>query len=418
MNANQAKYPQLRFKGFTDPWEQRKLGNLGLNISDGDWIEKQHIFENGQYRIIQTGNIGVDEYLDKPQNAKYFRQEDFNQLKANEIFPGDIVVCRLADPAGRAVILPNIGKQMVTSVDVAILRPSSRISFRFLVSQLNNPRNLKQVQIMASGSTRTRISRKNLEREIIQLPNINEQKKIGSFFSILNSTIALHQRKLAKLKELKQGYLQKLFPENGSKFPQLRFAGFADAWEQRKLGEVGKTQSGIGFPDAEQGGTEGVPFYKVSDMNKPGNEHEMVNANNYVNYEQLSRKKWKIIETVPAVIFAKVGAAIMLNRKRLVTSPFLIDNNTMAYVFDGSWNIDFGKTLFETINLPRYAQVGALPSYNGSDIESIEVTLPNKGEQVKLGAFFKSLDDTITLHKRKLEKLQELKKGYLQKMFC
>lgn len=181
--------------------------------------------------------------------------------------------------------------------------------------------------------------------------------------------------------------------------------------------EVGKTQSGIGFPDAEQGGTEGVPFYKVSDMNKPGNEHEMVNANNYVNYEQLSRKKWKIIETVPAVIFAKVGAAIMLNRKRLVTSPFLIDNNTMAYVFDGSWNIDFGKTLFETINLPRYAQVGALPSYNGSDIESIEVTLPNKGEQVKLGAFFKSLDDTIALHQRKLDKLQELKKAALQALF-
>ena len=200
-------------------------------------------------------------------------------------------------------------------------------------------------------------------------------------------------------------------------YPQLRFKGFTDPWEQRKLGEVGKTQSGIGFPDAEQGGTEGVPFYKVSDMNKPGNEHEMVNANNYVNYEQLSRKKWKIIETVPAVIFAKVGAAIMLNRKRLVTSPFLIDNNTMAYVFDGSWNIDFGKTLFETINLPRYAQVGALPSYNGSDIESIEVTLPNKGEQVKLGAFFKSLDDTITLHQRKLDLLKEQKKGYLQKMF-
>jgi type I restriction enzyme S subunit len=204
---------------------------------------------------------------------------------------------------------------------------------------------------------------------------------------------------------------------NKSGIPKLRFPGYTEPWEQRKLGEVGKTQSGIGFPDAEQGGTEGVPFYKVSDMNKPGNEHEMVNANNYVNYEQLSRKKWKIIKTVPAVIFAKVGAAIMLNRKRLVTSPFLIDNNTMAYVFDGSWNIDFGKTLFETINLPRYAQVGALPSYNGSDIESIEVTLPNKGEQVKLGAFFKSLDDTITLHQRKLDDLKTQKKGLLQKMF-
>ena len=267
MKDNQAKYPQLRFKGFTDPWEQRKLGNLGLNISDGDWIEKQHIFENGQYRIIQTGNIGVDEYLDKPQNAKYFRQEDFNQLKANEIFPGDIVVCRLADPAGRAVILPNIGKQMVTSVDVAILRPSSRISFRFLVSQLNNPRNLKQVQIMASGSTRTRISRKNLEREIIQLPNINEQKKIGSFFSILNSTIALHQRKLAKLKELKQGYLQKLFPKNGSKFPQLRFAGFADAWEERKFKDnIVSIQTGTNLLGSAV--NEGTPLIKMGNLQR------------------------------------------------------------------------------------------------------------------------------------------------------
>ncbi|WP_229025119.1 restriction endonuclease subunit S, partial [Streptococcus macedonicus] len=169
-------------------------------------------------------------------------------------------------------------------------------------------------------------------------------------------------------------------------------------WEQRKLGEIGKTQSGIGFPDNEQGGLEGVPFFKVSDMNNAGNEHEMKTANNYVSEEQLKRKKWKPIETVPAVMFAKVGAAIMLNRKRIVRTPFLIDNNTMAYVFDESWDTDFGKTLFETINLPRYAQVGALPSYNGSDIESIEISIPNKDEQIKIGSFFSNLDHIITLH--------------------
>jgi len=183
--------------------------------------------------------------------------------------------------------------------------------------------------------------------------------------------------------------------------PAIRFKGFTDAWEQRKLSELGKTQSGIGFPESEQGGTDGFPFFKVSDMNNPGNEHEMKIANNYVSPEQLQRWKWKLVEDVPAVIFAKVGAAIMLDRKRLVRLPFLIDNNIMAYIFNHSWNVDFGKTLFETISLPRYAQVGALPSYNGSDIEDIEVYVPMREEQTKIAELFIRLDNLITLHQRK-----------------
>lgn len=135
-------------------------------------------------------------------------------------------------------------------------------------------------------------------------------------------------------------------------------------------------------------------------MNNVGNEHEMNSANNYVSNNQLKRKKWKVINNVPGVIFAKVGAAIMLNRKRLVRVPFLIDNNTMEYAFDDSWDTYFGQTLFETINLPRYAQVGALPSYNGSDIETISIEVPNKNEQERIGSFFKRLDHLITLHQR------------------
>ncbi|MFW7362364.1 restriction endonuclease subunit S [Vagococcus fluvialis] len=177
---------------------------------------------------------------------------------------------------------------------------------------------------------------------------------------------------------------------------------FHNDWEQRKLGEIGKTQSGIGFPDKEQGGTEGIPFFKVSDMNNQGNENEMLTANNYVSKEQIERKKWKPIEDVPAIMFAKVGAAIMLNRKRIVRSSFLLDNNTMAYIFDNSWNANFGKTMFETINLPKYAQVGALPSYNSSDIENINIIIPNKEEQEKIGTFFKNLDDTIALQENRL----------------
>ena len=200
--------------------------------------------------------------------------------------------------------------------------------------------------------------------------------------------------------------------------PQIRFKGFTNAWEQRKLGDIGSARSGVGFPDAEQGGIEGIPFFKVSDMNNVGNENELVSANNYVSDVQIKRKRWNVITDVPAIFFAKVGAAVMLNRKRLVRFPFLLDNNTMAYIFDKkTWDCDFGNTLFETIDLTKLTQTGALPSYNASDVEDIEIYLPNIEEQKAIGAFFLQLDNLITLHQRKLEKLKTIKKFCLEKFF-
>ncbi|HEL1613031.1 TPA: restriction endonuclease subunit S, partial [Streptococcus suis] len=154
-------------------------------------------------------------------------------------------------------------------------------------------------------------------------------------------------------------------PNKDKNIPKRRFKAFenADAWELRKLGEVGYAKSGVGFPEKEQGGLTGIPFFKVSDMNIDGNENELTIANNYVTDEQISRRKWRVITEVPAIFFAKVGAAVMLNRKRLIRQPFLLDNNTMTYIFNHSqWDSDFGKILFEKIDLTKLTQVGALPS--------------------------------------------------------
>ena len=228
-----------------------------------------------------------------------------------------------------------------------------------------------------------------------------EQEKIGRFLGSIDSLVTLHQRELDNLKALKKTLLSKMFPKNDEKYPEIRFSGFTDAWELRKLGEIGITKSGVGFPDKEQGGRNGIPFFKISDMNIPGNEYEMLNSNNYVTDEQIQRKNWKVITDVPALIFAKVGAAIMLNRKRIVRRPFLMDNNTMVYIFSNSWDTNFGKYLFETVYLPKYVQVGALPSYNSTDIETINIKLPKNDEQQKIGNIFKHLDELITLHQRK-----------------
>ena len=201
--------------------------------------------------------------------------------------------------------------------------------------------------------------------------------------------------------------------------PQIRFTGFTDPWEQRKLGELGFAQSGIGFPDAEQGGSEGIPFFKVSDMNTPGNERELVISNNYVTADQIARMSWHPICQVPAIFFAKVGAAVLLNRKRLVNEPFLLDNNTMAFSMDPNrLDSQFGQSLFERIDLTSLVQVGALPSYNASDVEDMAVSLPDHmDEQRRIGAFFDHLDSLITLHQRKYDKLCVLKKSMLDKMF-
>lgn len=200
------------------------------------------------------------------------------------------------------------------------------------------------------------------------------------------------------------------------KKPNIRFKGFEEEWEDKTLGSMGETTSGVGFPIQEQGGKSGIPFFKVSDMNTIGNEREMTASNNYVSSVQIEKNNWKPIQELPAIFFAKIGAALLHNRKRLIKKPFLLDNNTMAYSMNNKEG-DFFLSLFETINLPKYAQTGALPSYGETDIKAIEVKVPTICEQRKIGEFFKQLDELIGAKEQELEKLRQIKLALLDKMF-
>lgn len=200
------------------------------------------------------------------------------------------------------------------------------------------------------------------------------------------------------------------------KKPNIRFKGFEEEWKDKTLGSMGETTSGVGFPIQEQGGKSGIPFFKVSDMNTIGNEREMTASNNYVSSVQIEKNNWKPIQELPAIFFAKIGAALLHNRKRLIKKPFLLDNNTMAYSMNNKEG-DFFLSLFETINLPKYAQTGALPSYGETDIKAIEVKVPTICEQQKIGEFFKQLDELIGAKEQELEKLRQIKLALLDKMF-
>ena len=337
-------------------------------------------------------------------------------MKNTPLYRGQVVFTTEA-PMGNVAQIPDNNKYILSQRTIAFV-PKKELNDDFLAVLLSTRKVQLRLKSLSTGGTATGISQKSLKFLNVMLPNTDEQTKIQLLNHKVTKLLSLQQKKLEQLKLLKKAMLQQLFvSDKNNLVPNIRFKGFMYPWKQQKLGDVGKTQSGIGFPNKEQGGQQGIPFFKVSDMNNNENEFEMKDANNYVTETQITNRKWKPISEVPALIFAKVGAALMLNRKRLVNVPFLIDNNTMAYIFSKEWNPHFGKNLFDTLTLPRYAQTGALPSFNGSDIENIEVMLPSLKEQHVISQFFKNINYLITLHQRKIHTLSNLKKFCLQKMF-
>ena len=346
-------------------------------------------YESGSVRNIHYGDIlikygsVVDVQNDEIPFATGKSSDDF---KGALLQDGDIIIADTAEDetTGKACEIGNSqGLDVVSGLHTMVCRPRNKMALGYLGYYLNSDAYHHQLLPLMQGIKVLSLSRTNVQKTMVCYPKSKaEQQLIADCFRNLDNLITLHQR-------------------NSADFVSRFFSDFTNTWEQRKLGEVGKARSGVGFPDTEQGGTIGVPFFKVSDMNSDGNENEMTVANNYVTAEQIAAHRWSPIEEVPALFFAKVGAAVMLNRKRLCRFPFLLDNNTMAYSLSSTeWDADFAKALFETIDLTSLVQVGALPSYNAGNVEAMEISMPSLSEQGRIGEFFKQLDNLITLHQR------------------
>ena len=196
---------------FFITWEQRKLGELCEKFADGDWIEAKDQSSSG-IRLIQTGNIGLGEYLDKPNNKKWISEDTFNRLHCEEVCTGDILISRLPEPAGRACIVPNLGTKMITAVDCTIVRTSAKVSKKFLLQHLSSKKYFDEVNTCMAGGTRQRISRSNLANFNVLIPiSFDEQESIGRVLCGLDNLITLHQRQVEKLKNIKSALLEKMF---------------------------------------------------------------------------------------------------------------------------------------------------------------------------------------------------------------
>lgn len=204
------EYPNLRFKGFTDEWEQRKLSSLFIKFTDGDWIESKNQSDSG-IRLIQTGNIGVSKFINKIGSEKWISEKTLKKLNCTEIFPGDIIISRLPEPTGRACILPEFNTRMITAVDCTIARVSKNVSAEFIVQYLSTQTYFKFIQSRLAGGTRQRISRKNLADFNAFIPVIEEQKDLGLLFNLFDSIIALYENKQQHLTEIKKTLLNTMF---------------------------------------------------------------------------------------------------------------------------------------------------------------------------------------------------------------
>ena len=397
------KVPELRFKGFTDDWEERKLGQYTKLITKGTTPKDKTGI--GDVNFVKVENITNGKIY--PIN-KIKQHEHDNYLKRSRLEEKDILFS-IAGTLGRTAIVNKSILPANTNQALAIIRGYD-FDTNFLITSLAGNVVKEYIRRNPTVGAQPNLSLEQVGNLLVNTPNAEEQQKIGSFFKQLDDTIALHQRKLDLLKEQKKGYLQKMFPKNGAKVPELRFAGFADDWEERKSKDIFKPKIRKGEPD--------LPVLSVTQTSGVVYRDEVGID---IKYDISTLKNYKVIEPNDFVISLRsFQGGFELSDKLGITSP--------AYTIFVPKSPEEQNNLFWRIQFKRFQFIQSLKtvtfgirdgkSISFNEFGDLKIKFPsNILEQQKIGAFFKKLDDTIALHQRKLDLLKEQKKGFLQKMF-
>ncbi|GAA5166261.1 restriction endonuclease subunit S [Viridibacterium curvum] len=205
-----ATIPEIRFKGFSGEWVDKTLVELCDLFADGDWIESKDQSPSG-IRLLQTGNVGINQFIDKADKARWISIDTFERLKCEEVFAGDILISRLPEPAGRACIVPKLLHRVITAVDCTIVRTTKICDPAFLVQHCSLDSHFETVKDFLGGGTRQRISRSALGKFVVKVPEFEEQKQIGNYFRTLDGLITKHATQLQKLQQIKSACLEKMF---------------------------------------------------------------------------------------------------------------------------------------------------------------------------------------------------------------
>ncbi|WP_270488823.1 restriction endonuclease subunit S [Bifidobacterium adolescentis] len=407
-----ALVPQIRFTGFTDPWEQRKLGEL-VEIERGGSprpIEQYITDDPCGLNWVKIGDAPeLGRYITK--TAEKIKPEGLS--KTRQVYPGDLVLSNSMS-FGRPYIMAIKG--CVHDGWLLIRDAQKHFDPIFLCHMLGAPQMLNQYRMFAAGSTVNNLNKELVGNAIVSLPSKNEQHEIGIALDRLDSLITLHQGKYDKLCVLKKSMLDKMFPKGGSLYPEIRFAGFTDPWEQRKLGELASKRIEKNTNGIKETFTNSAEHGVVSQLDYF--DHDITNDANIGNYSVVHPDDFIYNPRISAV--APCGP---INRNKLDRNGVMSPLYTVFSVDD---TIDklYLEHYFKT---SRWHQFMFLEGNSGarSDRFSISdsiffempIQCPVLEEQELIASFFGRLDSLITLHQRKLELLRNIKKSMLDKMF-
>ncbi|WP_433961373.1 restriction endonuclease subunit S [Enterococcus italicus] len=409
------KSPQLRFEGFTDDWEERKFESL-LDKNEGvrrgpfgSALKKDLFVKESPYVVYEQQNAIYDHYETRYNISK----EKFEELHKFELIADDFIMSG-AGTIGRISKVPKGIKKGVFNQALIRFRINKELTDSEYFLQFIRADFMQRKFTGANpGSAITNlVPMSDVKKWEIKVPIKEEQKKIGSFFKQLDETIALHQRKLDLLKEQKKGYLQKMFPKNGEKVPELRFKGFTDAWEERKLSSMTDYKNGKGHEDKQS------TFGKLEliNLNSISISGGLKHSGKFIDEANDTLQKDDLV-----MILSDVGHGDLLGRVALIPEDNRFVLNQRVALLRPNATAD-PQFLFSYINAHQYyfkAQGAGMSQLNISkgSVENFISFVPIIEEQKKIGSFFKELDDAIALHQRKLDLLKEQKKGFLQKMF-
>ncbi|MCT0035698.1 MAG: restriction endonuclease subunit S [Lactococcus cremoris] len=393
------KAPELRFPGFTDDWVQRKLGDLIeekwiVRQSDGNHgnlYPRSEEFVDSGVPYVAASNISSDGNSIDFSTVKYLPQRRADLFKKGVAFDGDILLAHNAT-VGPVLRLHTSFDKVILSTTLTLYRvDSEKIDPDFFLQNLRSSMFQNQLFETMKQSTRNQVPILAQQKLSISITsNLDEQERIGKLLTLLDDLIATNQRKLDLLKEQKKGYLQKMFPKNGEKVPELRFAGFADDWEERKFKDILKTHS---FRSYLAGVSENGEYEVIQQGDKPIVGYS--DGEPFTDYKDIT-------------LFGDHTVSLYKPK-----SPFFVATDGVKILSADNFDGDYLYTTLERYKPEPQGYKRHFTILKNQDVWFTE----NMEEQQKIGSFFKQLDDTIALHQRKLDLLKEQKKGFLQKMF-
>lgn len=413
-NMEQKKQtPQVRFKGYADTWEQRKLSELAeKTYGGGTPATSNEVFWNGNIPWIQSSDV-VDGKLFGVESRKHITQEGLNNSATQLVPPNSIAIITRVG-VGKLAFMPFAYTTSQDFLSLSKLNTEPFFTVYACYKKLQSELNAVQ------GTSIKGITKDELLAKIIMVPQYAEQKQIGVFLRNLDNFITLHQRKYNKLLNLKKAMLEKMFPQNGSLYPEIRFKGFTDAWEPHKLSNFGKATAGTSIESefSEQG------VYKVISIGSYSEDSI---------YRDQGIRAVKSDKTVNRIL-NKGDITMILNDKtasgNIIGRVLLIEKSGVYVYNQRTERIEVDNEYYDSqfiytmLNAPeirdkiiKQSQGNTQIYVNWTSVSQTDYLVPQIEEQIKIGEYFKNLDNLITLHQCKLEKLKQIKKSCLEKMF-